>query len=269
MKGMDELNMQMIQLKSSISKMGPLGPTPPPNSGLPLSTYFQPALFRLTFQPMNIGLRPSLHPCPSTFQPPSQQALRAQLFTPSPITPAPSLGEMIENAIKKGKIKDNSVSSMENCNASKKMRGEARVITCEEQPWGINPYHLHSAYQPSCPTRNHISHNLCLYQSILQPIFHLRAPTPSLMPQSSPKPNLRQLPMLILKLLPILIENRYLSLVPMKTVPNPSTRNNDPNAKCDYHMGAIGHSTEKCTQLKEKIENLIKDDSLTLELIER
>ncbi|EOY22034.1 Uncharacterized protein TCM_014211 [Theobroma cacao] len=101
MKGMDELNMQMIQLKSSISKMGPLGPTPPPNSGLPLSTYFQPALFRLTFQPMNIGLRPSLHPCPSTFQPPSQQALRAQLFTPSPITPAPSLGVIQKQSKKK------------------------------------------------------------------------------------------------------------------------------------------------------------------------
>ncbi|WRX29828.1 Retrotransposon gag domain - like 10 [Theobroma cacao] len=75
-------------------------------------------------------------------------------------------GEMIENAIKRVKIEENSVSSMENCNASKKRRGEARVITCEEQPWGINPYHLHFAYQPSYPTRNHISHSLCPYQPI-------------------------------------------------------------------------------------------------------
>ncbi|EOY03683.1 Gag-pro-like protein [Theobroma cacao] len=176
--------------------------------------------------------------------------------------------EMIENAIKKGKIKENNVNSMENCNASKKRRREARVITCEEQPWGINPYHLHSAYQPSYPARNHISHSLYPYQPIPQPIFHLRAPTPPLMPQSLPKPNLRQLPMPISKLLPILIENQYLSLVPMKTISNPSARNYDANAKCDYHMGAIGHLTEKCRQLKEKIENLIRDGSFTLELME-
>ncbi|XP_017970648.1 PREDICTED: uncharacterized protein LOC108660784 isoform X2 [Theobroma cacao] len=90
-KGMDEFNMQMIELKSSISKMGPLSPAPPLNSGLPPSTYFQPTTFRPTFQPMNIGLRPSFHPCPSTFQSPSQQAPRAQLFTQSSITLAPSL----------------------------------------------------------------------------------------------------------------------------------------------------------------------------------
>ncbi|WRX13477.1 Retrotransposon gag domain - like 10 [Theobroma cacao] len=146
-------------------------------------------------------------------------------------------GEMIENAIKKGKIKENIVSSMENCNASKKRRGEARVIPCEEQPWAINPYHIHSAYQPSYPARNHISHSLCPYQPIPQPIFHLRAPTPPLMPQSLPKPNLHHLPMPISKLLPILIENQYLSLVSMKIVLNPSARNYDPNAKCDYHIG--------------------------------
>ncbi|EOY32339.1 Uncharacterized protein TCM_040155 [Theobroma cacao] len=52
-------------------------------------------------------------------------------------------------------------------------------------------------------------------------------------------------------------------------IPNPLARNYDLNAKCDYHMGAIEHSIEKCRQLKEKIENLIKDGSLTLELMER
>ncbi|EOY09377.1 Uncharacterized protein TCM_024812 [Theobroma cacao] len=69
-------------------------------------------------------------------------------------------------------------------------------------------------------------------------------------------------------LLPLLIENQYLNLVPMKIIPNPSTRNYDPNAKCDYHIGVIGHLTKKCKQLKEKIENLIKDGILSLELME-
>ncbi|EOY32329.1 Uncharacterized protein TCM_040133 [Theobroma cacao] len=53
-----------------------------------------------------------------------------------------------------------------------------------------------------------------------------------------------------------------------KIISNPSANNYDPNAKCDYHMGAIGHSIEKCRQFEEKIENLIKDGTLTFKLME-
>ncbi|XP_017972534.1 PREDICTED: uncharacterized protein LOC108661152 [Theobroma cacao] len=149
--------------------------------------------------------------------------------------------EIIEGAIKNGKIKGNETTSSKKGTTFKKKKGIIGNIA-------QNPYP---------------------YQLIPQPIFHPRAPIPPLMPQSLRKPNLHQLPIPIFKFLPLLIENQYLNLVPMKTIPNPSARNYNPNAKCDYHMGAIGHSTEKCRQLKEKIENLMKDGTLTLELMER
>ncbi|EOY09160.1 Uncharacterized protein TCM_024561 [Theobroma cacao] len=297
MKGMDELNMQMIELKDSISKIGSLGPTQPSSSGLPPSTYLQLTIFRPTFQPMNIGLRPnhlvaampmkppypkwynlntrcdyhggvmghSIEDCTAfkhsswkdlarafliqykhdmdiasnrlslqnmekrdieSFKEYAQRWIDVAAQVQSPLTEKETTmlfigtlqppyydklignatknftdivisGEMIENAIKKGEIGENSVSNMENCIASKKRKEELQVITREGQPW-----------------------------------------------------------------------NQYFSPVPIKTVPNPSARNYDPNAKCDYHMRTIGHSIEKCRQLNEKIEILIKDGTLTFELME-
>ncbi|RDY13606.1 hypothetical protein CR513_01445, partial [Mucuna pruriens] len=39
-------------------------------------------------------------------------------------------------------------------------------------------------------------------------------------------------------------------------------KNYDPNAKCDYHAGVIGHPTEKCWGLKHKVQDLIEGGSL-------
>ncbi|XP_017970675.1 PREDICTED: uncharacterized protein LOC108660805 [Theobroma cacao] len=173
MKGMDELNMQMMELKSSISKMGPLSLAPPLNSGLPSSTFFQPTTFRPTFQPMNIGLRPSLHPCPSTFRPPSQQAPRAQLFTPSPITPAPSLG-VIQKQSKKKQHKQ------------------------------------------------------------LDPI-----------------------PISYGKLFHQLVHDHLVAAMPIEPLKPPYPKWYNPNARCDYHGGVMGHSIEDCTAFKHKVQTLI------------
>jgi len=43
----------------------------------------------------------------------------------------------------------------------------------------------------------------------------------------------------------------------MKSVQPPYPKNYDANAKCDYHDGAINHSTEKCFALKHKVHALI------------
>ncbi|XP_027905771.1 uncharacterized protein LOC114165323 [Vigna unguiculata] len=43
----------------------------------------------------------------------------------------------------------------------------------------------------------------------------------------------------------------------MKPMQPPFPKNYDPNAKCDYHGGGVGHSTEKCVALKHKVEALI------------
>ncbi|RDX81552.1 hypothetical protein CR513_37742, partial [Mucuna pruriens] len=38
----------------------------------------------------------------------------------------------------------------------------------------------------------------------------------------------------------------------------PYSRNYDPNAKCDYHTGAVEHSMERCWALKHKVQDLVE-----------
>jgi len=65
------------------------------------------------------------------------------------------------------------------------------------------------------------------------------------------------------QLLPLLHQNSLLTLCLGKVVNPPYPTGFDPNAKCDYHLGAIGHSTENCTSLKFKVQSLINDKCLT------
>jgi len=60
--------------------------------------------------------------------------------------------------------------------------------------------------------------------------------------------------------------------IPIKPLESPFPKGYDPNARCDYHAGAIGHSTENCKALKFKVQNLINakwlsftNDSLNVE----
>ena len=43
----------------------------------------------------------------------------------------------------------------------------------------------------------------------------------------------------------------------MRPIEPPYPRGYDPSAKCDYHAGAVGHSTENCRALKLKVQDLI------------
>jgi len=45
------------------------------------------------------------------------------------------------------------------------------------------------------------------------------------------------------ELLPWLLEKKIVAICPMKLVRPPYPKSYDPDAKCDYHRGAIGHST--------------------------
>ncbi|RDX87772.1 hypothetical protein CR513_30707, partial [Mucuna pruriens] len=51
---------------------------------------------------------------------------------------------------------------------------------------------------------------------------------------------------------------RMMTVVPMKLMEPPYSRSYDPNAKCDYHVGVVGHSTERCWALKHKVQDLIE-----------
>jgi len=43
----------------------------------------------------------------------------------------------------------------------------------------------------------------------------------------------------------------------MKPLQPPYPKYYDGSAKCDYHGGAIGHSTQNCQELKFKVQSLI------------
>ncbi|RDX67541.1 hypothetical protein CR513_53574, partial [Mucuna pruriens] len=49
-----------------------------------------------------------------------------------------------------------------------------------------------------------------------------------------------------MELLPLLLKEKLLDTVPLRLVELAYPRSYDPNTKCDFHGGVIGHPTEKC-----------------------
>jgi len=56
--------------------------------------------------------------------------------------------------------------------------------------------------------------------------------------------NFTPIPMTYTELLPDLLKNSVVVLCPAKVVQSPYPRYYDPNAKCEYHSGEVGHSIE-------------------------
>ncbi|RDX71962.1 hypothetical protein CR513_48618, partial [Mucuna pruriens] len=67
------------------------------------------------------------------------------------------------------------------------------------------------------------------------------------------------------KLLSYLIQNSLITTVPLELVQPPYTKNYDPDAKCEYHGGALGHTTERCRGLKHKVQDLIDEGLLNFQ----
>ena len=77
--------------------------------------------------------------------------------------------------------------------------------------------------------------------------------------------NFTPIPMTYTELLPDLIKNALVALCPVKVVQPPYPRYYDTNAKCEYHSGEIGHSTENCRALKYKVQSLLDSGWLTFQ----
>jgi len=73
------------------------------------------------------------------------------------------------------------------------------------------------------------------------------------------------LPMTYAELLPDLVKNALVAICPTKTLQPPYPRYYDANAKCEYHSGEVGHSTENCRALKFKVQSLIDSGWLTFQ----
>ena len=59
-------------------------------------------------------------------------------------------------------------------------------------------------------------------------------------------------------LLPQLLKNHHVALVPQEPLQPPYPKWYDPNANCEYHAGEVGHSTKNCFPLKAKVQSLEK-----------
>ena len=66
------------------------------------------------------------------------------------------------------------------------------------------------------------------------------------------------------ELLPVLIQNYGISVIPVKPKrpPYPRGYDVDVNATCEYHEGVGGHSVENCKALKNKVQSLIYADPI-------
>ncbi|RDY06701.1 hypothetical protein CR513_09270, partial [Mucuna pruriens] len=73
---------------------------------------------------------------------------------------------------------------------------------------------------------------------------------------------LTPIPMTYKELLSQLLEQKLVKITPLKPLKPPYPRSYDPGAWCDYHSGAVGHTTEKCWSLKHKVQDLLDGGQL-------
>ena len=66
------------------------------------------------------------------------------------------------------------------------------------------------------------------------------------------------------ELLPILVQNYGISIIPARPKRPPYPKGYDINARCEYHGGVRGHSTENCMTFKDKVQSLIDVDPTKL-----
>ena len=64
------------------------------------------------------------------------------------------------------------------------------------------------------------------------------------------------------ELLPVLIQNYRISVIPTKPRRPLYPREYDVNATCEYHGGVGGHSVENCKALKDKVQSLLYADPI-------
>ncbi|RDX68574.1 hypothetical protein CR513_52414, partial [Mucuna pruriens] len=165
-----------------------------------------------------------------------------------------TVGERIESNIKRGKFAqaNNDTSFVRRSNQERR-KGEANAII-------IDPSNLHGQGK-----------GLGIPQIILS---KPRTSTPTTMTTSlkaeiaytsnaqgiRPEQQRRlftPIPMTYTTLYPLLLQNNMIAILQLKPLEPPYPRNYDPNTKCDYHTGVVGHSTEKCWGFMHKVQDLI------------
>ncbi|KAK2415936.1 hypothetical protein QL285_038373 [Trifolium repens] len=86
--------------------------------------------------------------------------------------------------------------------------------------------------------------------------------------QNQPKTNEKRkvfdpIPIPYSQLLPFLVHNGMLTLRALKPMIAPFPAWYDPKAKCEFHLGAEGHTIDKCKAFKYKVQELVDQKLLT------
>ena len=68
------------------------------------------------------------------------------------------------------------------------------------------------------------------------------------------------LPVSYAQLLPILVQEYKIPMIPVKPRKSPYPKWYDLSARCEYHGEIQGHFTESCIPLKDKVQALINAD---------
>ncbi|RDX88782.1 hypothetical protein CR513_29574, partial [Mucuna pruriens] len=72
-----------------------------------------------------------------------------------------------------------------------------------------------------------------------------------------PPKTLTLIPMTYTELLPQLLEQKLVEIVPLKPLVPSYPRSYDPNTRCNYHSEAVDHGTERYWSLKHKVQDLL------------
>src|SRR3954464_2586573 len=75
--------------------------------------------------------------------------------------------------------------------------------------------------------------------------------------QNAPKRQFTKINMTLAEVLPRLLKEGLIALKDPPLKPNTSSHQYNPNAKCAYHSDSIGHDTNDCWPLKNKIQDMI------------
>jgi len=190
-----------------------------------------------------------------------------------------TIGEKIEHGLKSGKIAQNP-SAVTNAkkprfnNNNRKKEGEVQAALAMPY-WGGYQRQYRPNYRPSSA---YVANAVSSYPP--------NAPRPSAQYRPSFAPNVYQsntggqnfnqaqnqgysqrnnqgertmkftpIPMTYTELLPDLLKSALVAICPARTIQPPYPRFYDANAKCEYHSGEIGHSTENCRAFKYKVQS--------------
>ncbi|RDX73480.1 hypothetical protein CR513_46914, partial [Mucuna pruriens] len=174
------------------------------------------------------------------------------------------VGERIELGIKREKLAqaNNNVGFAKKLPPEKK-KGEANAVLIGPifpQGKGAIPSYPVQFHAGAESTTAHASLPLTSYVPLYQPRADTRVVVTLGSAQQGTRRSPRMLtliPMTYTELLPQLLEQKLVEVVPLQPLVPPHPRSYGPNAKCDYHGGAVGHATKRCWSLKHRVQDLL------------